>query len=77
MFLSPIFYPITALPKEYRFVMQINPLTFVVEQSRDVMIWGHGVDWKSLMVWMAFSLTTTLCGYFWFQKTRKGFADVL
>lgn len=40
MFLSPIFYPVVSLPESYRPFMLISPLTFVIEQARDVMIWG-------------------------------------
>lgn len=77
MFLSPIFYPITALPEEYRAFMHISPLTFVVEQARDTMIWGKSIDW---VVWYAYTSISTIVawlGFAWFQKTRKGFADVL
>ena len=35
MFLSPIFYPMTALPEEYHMFLQFNPLTFIIEQVRD------------------------------------------
>ena len=42
MFLSPIFYPVTALPEEFRPLLMANPLTFIIEQSREVMIWGCG-----------------------------------
>ena len=77
MFLSPIFYPIAALPEEYRPYMQISPLTFVVEQARDLMMWGRGIDWDGWVMWMAVSSVITWMGFAWFQKTRKGFADVL
>ena len=35
LFLSPVFYPVTALPEEYRFLFLLNPLTFIIEQARD------------------------------------------
>lgn len=72
MFLSTIFYPIAALTEEYHLFMQISPLTFIVEQARDVMIWGRGLDWQG---WVIYMLLATIIA--WFQKTRKGFADVL
>lgn len=77
MFLSPIFYPIIALPEEYRPFMQASPLTFVIEQARDTMIWGKSISWNT---WWLFTIVSTLVawgGFAWFQKTRKGFADVL
>lgn len=77
MFLSPIFYPIIALPEEYRPFMQISPLTFVVEQARGTMIWGESVDWEGWFVYTGFSTLAACLGFAWFQKTRKGFADVL
>ena len=44
MFLSPIFYPATALPEDYRRILYLNPLTTVVEQTRDVLFWGKTPD---------------------------------
>lgn len=77
MFLSPIFYPIAALPEEYRVFMQINPLTNVIEHGRDVMIFGKSVDWVSWFKQTGLSAMVAWLGFAWFQKTRKGFADVL
>ncbi|MGZ8186822.1 MAG: ABC transporter permease, partial [Methylobacter sp.] len=44
MFLSPVFFPITALPEEYRPIIMANPLTFIIEQAREVLIWGRLPD---------------------------------
>ncbi len=77
MFLSPIFYPITALPEEYQLFLQINPLTFIIEQARDVMIWGKRMNWIAWAIYMVFAAIVTWLGFAWFQKTRKGFANVL
>jgi homopolymeric O-antigen transport system permease protein len=77
MFLSPIFYPITSLPEEYRSFMQLSPLTFVIEQARDVMIWGKGIYWTPWLGQMVFAVMVAWLGFAWFQKTRKGFADVV
>jgi lipopolysaccharide transport system permease protein len=77
MFLSPIFYPITALPEEYHLIMQMGPLTYIVEQARDVMIWGKGIDWRAWAIYFLLATMIAWLGFAWFQKTRKGFADVL
>lgn len=77
LFLSPIFYPILALPEEYRFFMQMSPLTLTVEQARDVMIWGKGIDWGPWLIYFSISMLIAWLGFAWFQMTRKGFADVL
>ena len=77
MFISPVFYPISALPEKFQIWLMLNPLTFVIEQSRAVMIFGKLPDWAGLGIYTAASLAVAWAGYWWFQKTRKGFADVL
>lgn len=77
MFLSPVFYPVTALPEEYRPIIMANPLTFIIEQAREVLIWGRMPDWMGLGGYNLVSVAIAWGGYAWFQKTRKGFADVL
>lgn len=77
MFISPIFYPVSALPSDYQAIVYMNPLTFIIEQMRDVLIWGKLPSWSGLCVMMLVSMLVAWLGLVWFQKTRKGFADVL
>ncbi len=77
LFLSPVFYPITALPEEFRAWIHVNPLTFIIEQIREVVVWGRLPNWLGLIKYSVVSCTFAWLGFAWFQKTRKGFADVL
>ncbi len=77
IFLSPVFYPISAIPEEYRWLIMLNPLTFEIEQVRDILIFGRQPNFKMLGVYFAASLAVFQLGYFWFQKTKKGFPDVI
>ena len=77
MFLAPVFYPVTALPEEFRPWIMANPLTFIIEQTREVIIWGRTPDWQGLAIYTSAAIAVVWAGYAWFQKTRKGFADVL
>lgn len=77
MFLSPIFYPMVALPEGFRPYFNLNPLTYYVEQARDLMIWGKGVDWTRWSKHLLVSSMVFILGFAWFQRTRKGFADVI
>lgn len=77
MFLSPIFYPITTLPDQYRLLVQLSPLTITVESSRSVLVWGDGINWSEWGACLLASSVVAWLGFAWFQKTRKGFADVL
>lgn len=77
MFMSPVFYPVSALPPQFQGVMMLNPLTFIIEQGRLVVISGQTPDWGGLGIYTLVALVVMWLGYAWFQKTRKGFADVL
>jgi lipopolysaccharide transport system permease protein len=77
MFLSPVFYPVTAVPERFLPFIMANPLTFIIEQAREVLIWGHLPNWTGLGIYTLAATVVAWAGYAWFQKTRKGFADVL
>jgi len=77
LFLAPIFYPITALPEEIRPWIMANPLTFIIEEARGVVILGRMPEWSGLGIYTLAATAVAWAGFAWFQKTRKGFADVL
>ncbi len=77
LFLAPVFYPVSALPLQFQPWMMINPLTFVIEQMREVLIWGHLPNWSGLLLYTIMASVVAWFGFAWFQKTRKGFSDVL
>ena len=77
MFLAPVFYPVTAVPEQFRPFIMANPLTFIIEQAREVLIWGHTPNWVGLGIYTVAATVVAWTGYALFQKTRKGFADVL
>ncbi len=77
LFMSPILYPISMLPEPYRIILYLNPLTFIIEQARDVLMWGKPPDYLIVSISLAISTLVAWLGYAWFQKTRNGFADVL
>lgn len=76
-FLAPVFYPITALPEQYRPLLMLNPLTLVIEQARGALVFGAAPDWVALAKYTVVALCVFVGGFAWFQKTRRGFADVL
>ena len=77
LFMAPVFYPVSALPEQYRPLLYLNPLTFMIEQARNILILGRLPDWQGLALYSIASLVVAWLGFAWFQKTRKGFADVL
>lgn len=77
MFLSPMFFPRDAIPAEFRLIVDLNPLTWFMERARDVLIWGRVPGWPDLAVQFVGAVLVAQAGFWWFQRTRRGFADVL
>ncbi len=77
LFVSPIFFPVAAIPEAFQGPIRWNPLTFLIEQARDVLVWGRAPDGLGLLAYTAGALVVAWLGYAWFQATRRGFADVL
>lgn len=77
LFLAPVFYPVTSVPEKFRSFIMANPLTFIIEQAREVLIWGNYPNWVGLSIYTFAATLVAWVGYALFQKTRKGFADVL
>jgi lipopolysaccharide transport system permease protein len=77
MFLSPVFYPASNLHEPYRTWLLYNPLTLIIEQTRQLVLFGQAPNWNALGIYTLAALAVMLLGYGWFHRTRDGFADVL
>lgn len=77
LFLSSAIVPVEAIPEEYKWVFRINPLTHVIDQAREVVIWGRVPDWGAIGLQMLLYLALLVFASLVFNKMRRGFADVL
>jgi len=77
MFLAPILYPKEFIPEPYRDWMYLNPLTVIVEASQDVLVWGRPPSWIHLGLYAVLACVFAWLAFAWFERSRKGFADVL
>ena len=77
LFLSPIFFPITAVPKDFQFIMLVNPLSAYMEASRRIFLWGQSPNWLWLGEAGLFSIAILIFGYGFFMKSKRAFADVI
>ncbi len=77
MFLTPIFYPFEMVPPDFKGVISANPFTFVVASFRQLILWGQVFSMLDWLLWTAVGVAIAALGYIWFQKSRKGFADVM
>lgn len=77
MYLTPIIYPESVIPERYRRIVDLNPFTALVRSYRRIFLEGDVPDWSGLGYFAVFAVAMFVFGYWWFAKTRKGFADVI
>jgi lipopolysaccharide transport system permease protein len=77
LFLSPVFYPAAALPESYRPWLYANPLTPIIEDTRNAIMFGQSPDWERWVVVLVAGVVMAQAGFWLFQRTRRGFADVI
>jgi lipopolysaccharide transport system permease protein len=77
MFLSCVFYPASALPEKYQAWMRLNPLAYIINECREVLVFGRVPDIGPWVACTLGSLVVAWMGFAWFQRTRAGFADVI
>ncbi len=77
LFASPVLYPLSAVPERFRLILWFNPLTLIIEQARRVFLAGQPPDWSIWSLYLACALAFSWLGFWWFQRARKGFADVI
>src|SRR4029453_17447983 len=67
MFLTPVFYPLEAVPEHLPPLLRLNPLTPIVDGLRRVVLWGLAPHWGPLAAWTAIDAVIMLAGYAWFM----------
>ncbi len=77
MFLSPVFYPLSAVPPKYQVILFLSPLTLVIRDVRNVLFWSEMPSWGFWAVSLAVAWLIAWFGFAWFMKTKRGFADVV
>lgn len=77
LFLAPVFYAPEALPEAYRRLLYLNPLTIILEQTRQVQVFGVLPSLSTTLFCYGVGLLIAYAGFLWFQKLRTGFADVI
>jgi lipopolysaccharide transport system permease protein len=77
MFLSPIFFPLSALPARWQPLLQLNPLAQAIEQTRRAAVQGLNPEWGYVVIATLTTLAACELSFRGFQGSKKAFADVL
>ncbi|HAD36705.1 MAG TPA: sugar ABC transporter permease, partial [Gammaproteobacteria bacterium] len=76
-FMAPILYPKSALPESIQSLLYLNPITFPIEQLRNFLLKNAAPDILGISIYTVVALVFAYLGFLWFERVRKGFADVL
>jgi lipopolysaccharide transport system permease protein len=77
LFLTPVFFPLSVLPDFLQTWVQFNPLATPIEALRQIGLMGLWPKFSSLLQLFVVGLGLAMFGAWLFEKSRKGFADVL
>lgn len=77
LFLTPVVYPLSSLPESVRFYALFNPMTGILEGTRNSLFLQRIPDFISLSLSLVVTLVMSSIGYFIFKHLEKGFADTI
>jgi lipopolysaccharide transport system permease protein len=77
LFITPIIYPVTSIPSNFSWIVDINPLTGIIEAQRAFALGTGIVDWASLGYSALVSLALFFLGAFFFSRHERQMADVI
>lgn len=77
LFLSPVFYPLSAVPERVRPWFQLNPMTSAIEDTRSVLLFGAAPVWNRWLLATLAGVLVCQVGFWFFQRSRRGFGDVI
>jgi homopolymeric O-antigen transport system permease protein len=77
VYLTPIYYPENLIPSRFVWIANLNPMAPLIRSYRRILLEGRAPDWRGLTITFAFAIVCFIFGYWWFERTKKAFADVL
>jgi len=76
LFVTPVAYPTTSIPSNLRWVAGLNPMSWVIDFSRWVLL-GTSVSWSIVAISVATTVVLLTSGLFYFRRVEHFFADVI
>ena len=76
-FLTPVVWPLSAVPEQYRPLLELNPMTLLVGDYRRVVLEGRVPDWGNTLQFTIIGVILLVIGFFVFERMKKHFADVI
>ena len=77
MYITPVVYPISRVPENFRWLMLLNPVAPIVETYRCAFLGSGSFEWQFLLISLAVTLALLFWGVMVFNKVEKNFIDTV
>ena len=77
MYITPVVYPISRVPENFRWLMLLNPVAPIVETYRCAFLGSGSFEWQFLLISLAVTLALLFWGVIVFNKVEKNFIDTV
>ncbi len=77
MYLTPVVYPLSTIPEQYRFFYMLNPMAWIIDSYRRIILLGQMPQWEYLALEVAIIVSLFVFGYFYFKRKEDAFADII
>jgi len=77
MYITPVIYPVSVVPKEYAWIIYLNPMTGIIEGFRASLLGYKAMPVAGIGISFLVTVIFLLSGLFYFRKVERIFADVI
>lgn len=74
---TPIVYSSETIPDSFKWILNLNPMTYIINGYRDIFYNQTMIDIVPLLILILISIVACVVGYIIFNKLQKGFAEQL
>lgn len=74
--MTPIIYPLEAVPEKYRVLLVINPVTYLIQSWRDIFL-NNTINWHNISISLVTAVVVLLAGTFIFSRLNRRLDEVL
>ncbi len=77
MYITPVVYPLSEVPEDYRFLVALNPMTSPVELFREIFLGVSSITSTEIFISWAMTISLFIIGIIFFTRVEKTFMDTV
>ncbi len=76
-FVTPIIYNMSQVPKRFRFIFSLNPMTLLIRSYQWIFYYNAFPNWLHLLYLLLFSIVVLFIGVYIFEKLKEAFPEFI